>query len=485
MWWRLAWPVGLGILMRNVYQLVDLAFLGHLGTQYLAAAGIANMFIVITSAWMWKSFGAALNTLCAQARGAGAPYLQGTYLSLSTLVTVVACLPIAVAWQYTADVMTALGFDAQASALAGRFATWFTIGLLPTQLFQNFASYLQNIGVVYAVLVINIVMVGLNAALNYLLIYGWDGFGGLGFIGSPIATSVTAWASCLALAAYVLRTRALVGNWRACDGEVRSPVRLRTFLAQAAPAALGNLLEDLQLQVMVYYASQLSTAAIATHNGFLYFFFVITSFMYGSVKATTIRIGYYLGARNVRMAKRVAVLHLVVTTAAAIVIAGCVLGADQWLGRIFSSDPAVWALAGVIAVPVGLGYLALSLFFTAMAVLSGQGRPGIVAVAFIVGAWGVAVPLGYGMTYVWHRGLLGIWQALVAGYATITVIATLPVLTSNWAALAEAAAARSRPLTTGSLNAGGGGGGDSEASAPEEPTLAAAEGLVAAPMQGV
>jgi len=473
--------MGLGTLLRNAYQLVDLVFLGHLGTQYLAAAGLANMFIVITSAWMWKSFGSALNTLCAQARGAGSPYLQGTYLSLSTVVTVAMCVPIAVAWQYTGRVMAALGYDGEVTGLAGTFAAWFTIGLLPTQLYNNAASYLQNLGAVYVVLAINVVMVAANAGLNYLLIYGVGGVGGLGFIGSPLATSITAWASLAGVMGYAAWSRVLAGNWRVCDPEVASRRRLGTFLAQAGPIAVGNLLEDLQLQFMMYYASQLSTAAVATHNGFLYFFFVITSFMYGSVKATTIRIGYHLGARDVPAARRVAALHLVVTTVVAVLVATAVLAADADLGRIFSDDPAVWQLAGVIAIPVGLGYLALSLFFTAMAVLSGQGRPGVVAVAFIVGAWGVAVPLGYAMTYVWHRGLLGIWQALVAGYATITAIAGVPVLFSNWDALADAAVARSRPLAA-AVNADV---VDTAAVADDAAIEAAAESLPTPPRQGV
>ena len=42
---------------------------------------------------------------------------------------------------------------------------------------------------------------------------------------------------------------------------------------------------------------------------------------------------------------------------------------------------------------VGLGYAALSIFYVAMATLSGQGRPGPIAASFFVGA---CVPRGQG-----------------------------------------------------------------------------------------
>lgn len=80
----------------------------------------------------------------------------------------------------------------------------------------------------------------------------------------------------------------------------------------------------------------------------------------------------------------------------------------------------------------------------ALAVLTGQGRVGIIAVAFLIGAWAVSVPLAFIFVDKLDWALLGIWRALVIGYATITVIAIAAVLRSDWPATVRAAIERSR-----------------------------------------
>jgi hypothetical protein len=78
-----------------------------------------------------------------------------------------------------------------------------------------------------------------------------------------------------------------------------------------------------------------------------------------------------------------------------------------------------------------------------MAVLQGQGRVLVVLVSFLCGAWVVAVPVACTLVLVANEGLLGIWLALVAGYATITGVAWIGVARSNWPAVAAAAVERS------------------------------------------
>lgn len=86
----------------------------------------------------------------------------------------------------------------------------------------------------------------------------------------------------------------------------------------------------------------------------------------------------------------------------------------------------------------------VSLLPAALAVLTGQGRVGIIAIAFLIGAWAVSVPLAFVFVDKLDWGLLGIWRALVIGYATITVIAIGAVLRSDWPATVRAAIERSR-----------------------------------------
>ena len=48
-----------------------------------------------------------------------------------------------------------------------------------------------------------------------------------------------------------------------------------------------------------------------------------------------------------------------------------------------------------ILMQLALAYGLVSCFFTAIGILQGQGRPLTIAVAFVLGAWMVGVPLAY------------------------------------------------------------------------------------------
>lgn len=47
-------------------QFVELSFLGHLSTPYLAAASVASIWLNVTSAFLWQGFGNALSALVSQ-----------------------------------------------------------------------------------------------------------------------------------------------------------------------------------------------------------------------------------------------------------------------------------------------------------------------------------------------------------------------------------------------------------------------------------
>lgn len=55
-----------------------------------------------------------------------------------------------------------------------------------------------------------------------------------------------------------------------------------------------------------------------------------------------------------------------------------------------------------VCLQVGAGYVVLSVFYVAFATLNGQGRPLVGAVAMLIGAWFVCVPLAYILSHPLH-----------------------------------------------------------------------------------
>lgn len=148
-------------------------------------------------------------------------------------------------------------------------------------------------------------------------------------------------------------------------------------------------------------------------------------------------------------------MNLAVCLTVAVVVASIFCGAHNVIGRLFSRDERVVAETARLAWFVGGGYVFLCMFYTSMAVVAGFGRPRIIAIAFLVGAWGVCIPLGYVLSHTVGLGLVGLWSGLVVGYSVVTAIVVTNVLRSDWHEVSKEAMVRSnlkRRSTAGSVD---------------------------------
>lgn len=89
----------------------------------------------------------------------------------------------------------------------------------------------------------------------------------------------------------------------------------------------------------------------------------------------------------------------------------------------------------------------MSAFYVSFGTLEGQGRPGVAAIAFVVGCWLVCLPMAYVLAFTFNLGLYGIWYAMVAGYVIVTLVAVIAVLRGSWELAMAAALKRSQAST--------------------------------------
>ncbi len=138
-------------------------------------------------------------------------------------------------WLATKPVMQLLGVTPRVADLAQSYAYWSLLGcvaprlganrragianplvagrrLLPSGVFNALDAYLQTQGTAVPQMVISLVAVGLNVGLNWLLVHGaGPGAPGLGFIGSPVATSLSTVAQ-LGMLLVAMRWRPITHN---------------------------------------------------------------------------------------------------------------------------------------------------------------------------------------------------------------------------------------------------------------------------------
>lgn len=195
---QFAWPVTLATIARIIMYSIDTAFLGHLGTAQLAGSAMASLCLNLVSTFLFApAYG--LNSLCSQAIGAGNPKLAGNWLQLSLVISTIMLIPSFIILFFVDKIISPFEHDTDVLHYASLFGKYSTCFLFPTFVYMAIRQYFQALQIVHPATIVSIISVGINVLLNQILIYGLHlnifnnkiniNFKGLGFIGSPLATT--------------------------------------------------------------------------------------------------------------------------------------------------------------------------------------------------------------------------------------------------------------------------------------------------------
>jgi Na+-driven multidrug efflux pump len=247
--WQLAWPICTFQFLAYLMTMVDLAMVGSLGANELAAAGLANVMFNLLNHLM-AGCATAFDTLFAQTLGKGELQLYGKWLAAGTAVMTVLCVPMAAVLASTEYILVGLHQDPDLAAQAGEYCRLLIPGLIPLYCFLALTRYLQVQKILLPSIAIGIIANVLNAGLNYALIYEPLG---LGYAGGPIATTISRWVQLLLMLSYLwcaqkghnktwpatfctdefgrlAKTFLALGGWReGCAVDMRSMVALWIF----------------------------------------------------------------------------------------------------------------------------------------------------------------------------------------------------------------------------------------------------------------
>lgn len=187
---RYAFPVFLSQLLEFSLVIVEVVSVGHISTAALAGVSLGSMTASVTGLGMLQGLTSALDTLLPSAFTSTRPRLVGLWSQRMWVVVVVALLPILAAWLSAERILLALRQDPEVARLAALYLRWFSFGL-PAFAFNCISRrYFQSQGLFTAQTRIIMIVAPINVLLNYLLVWGPISTR-LGFIGAPIATSLS------------------------------------------------------------------------------------------------------------------------------------------------------------------------------------------------------------------------------------------------------------------------------------------------------
>lgn len=412
----LAWPVSLGGLGLVLMGAVDVAVVGRLGEQPLAALASANLWcyaILIPTQFALS----ALDPVVAQAVGAGDREAAGKALLRGLVLAALLSVPAIVAQRMAGAGLALLGQPTELLPMAQRWCevtAWST----PAQLgFHVLRAWLQAHGVVRpATLVIALANV-LNLVLNIGLVFGLFGLPRLEVLGSAVATNAARVAMALGLA---LATAGLLreGLPRLPGAfAVRPTLRL---LWLGMPGAVQMALEVWAFQMASLMMGWLGPTALAANAIVLNLSSLSFMVPVGIAAAGSARVGNLLGARQ---PWALAAWTAVGLGAGVMLISAALFGGLPGpLVRVYTDDPAVIATA-VAILPVAAAFQIFDgTQVSCLGVLRGAGDLRVPALTALVGYWALGLPMAWFLAFRLDWGPRGVWTGLALGLASVSAL---------------------------------------------------------------
>jgi len=178
------------MVFQALYVLVDLFWVGRLGTDAVAAVGIsANLsFLVLAISQM---LGVGTTTVVSHAAGRK-EHAQATYLfNQSQVLSMVAGVVfLVVAMFYRTTYAAALSADAATQALTEEYLLWFIPAMALQFAMVAMGAALRGTGNFKAGMIVQTGTVIINIVLAPVLIFGWGPFPSMGVSGAAVATFV-------------------------------------------------------------------------------------------------------------------------------------------------------------------------------------------------------------------------------------------------------------------------------------------------------
>jgi putative MATE family efflux protein len=415
--WKLAWPSVLTMLLQTVNSFTDRFFVGHLGSDALAAVGVAGqLMFLLFSIGMSISVG----TTALVARFSGAGQLDDATIAANQSVWIagiasVSC--VALMLPLRGILVAQMHLDGPAQTLCVQYLTLTILGVPFLFLMLLLGGVYRGLGDTVTPL---LVMIGVNIIHlggDFLLIFGHGGFPKLGLPGGALALLCS---QVVGATLYLLFLRR-----SSVAGLITRKKRLEMIWAQrilkiGIPVALQNVSRVLSMLLFtgVLARTPQATAGVAALT--IGLTAESLAFMPGfafSTAAGTLT-GQNLGAHNPNRAERAAYAALYQGLAVMFVMGAIFFTFARQFSHLFTHDEHV--------VPLSVAYLrisALSEPFLGVGMiltgaLNGAGDTRAPAWLSALTMWLVRLPLAILLAQILGYGAVGAWWAM----ATSTVL---------------------------------------------------------------
>jgi MATE family multidrug resistance protein len=427
----LAYPLILTNLAQAAIHATDLIMLGRLGADALAAAalgvGLFNTFLMFglgvataTAPMLARELGRKSNSV----REFRRTVRQGMWTAIAIAIPCWLLL-----WQ-AEPILIAMGQEPALASDAAIFVRALQWGLLPFLFFVVLRSFVSALERPIWSLVVGGAAVLVNAAMNYVLIFGGFGLPPLGLLGAGIGSALTNLFTFAAMALIVslhprFRRYRLFGRFWHADWP-----RFRAVMRLGGPIGMMLWLEVAVFSAAVFLMGLIGEDALAAHA--IAIQIAALSFMVplGLGQAVTVRVGLALGRGDGPGIARagwtafamgvcfMALMALLMVAAPRLLIGAFLDIGDPANGPVVTLAVSFLAVAGLFQIVDGAQVVGAGM-------LRGLHDTKMPMLFALVGYWLIGLTTGVLLAFPAGWGGVGIWLGLAAGLAIVAVLIML------------------------------------------------------------
>jgi len=417
----------------------DTTMSGHASAEDLAGVAIGS------SIWVPVNTGLtgillAVTPIVAQLLGAGRKdqvtnkLMQAIYFSL-----IVAGIVIVIGAFAIDPILGMMSLEPKVAYVAKHFLIAIAFGIVPLFVYTVLRSFIDAHGMTRITMVITLLALPVNVALNYLLIFGKFGFPRLGGVGSGYASSITYWVI-LAVAVYFVRKKQPFAELRVFSRLFKPSLSAWKELTKiGVPIGFAIFFETAIFAAVTLLMSSFNTVTIAAHQAAINF----ASFLYmvplSIAMGLTIVVGFEVGAKRYRDARQYGALGIGLAVFMSMLCAALLLVFREQVAGFYSSEPEVLALTQQFLVYALFFQLSDAIAAPIQGVLRGYKDVNFTFIAAFVSYWLIGLPLGYSLAEFTTLGAFGYWIGLISGLAAgaIALISRLLYVQRRRAAMSD------------------------------------------------
>jgi putative MATE family efflux protein len=416
----ISWPIIVLGALWSVNQILEMIWLGKLGTSSIAGVGVGG-FVVALVVMIKSGFSVGEKAMVARFIGAGddamANHIASQALVISAIFGAIVAL---IGILFTRQIFNFYNLEADAIAEGVKYLRIVLAGLWTEAFWITSFSLMQAAGDTITPMKIAVFIRFVNAALCPFLVLGWWVFPRLGVEGAAIT--------------YIIVTGLgmLICLWALFTGQTRLRLKFRDFrpdfkimwriLKIGIPSSVTGLGKAFGDLILTWLMIPFGTVALAAHSLISRIEMFINTPNMGLGGGAGVLVGQNLGAGQPKQASRSGWMATGLAVGIMIIFSAVLLIWAEKIIGLFNNEPDLVRLGSIFLRIATASYSGMAVVYLMQNCISGSGDTMPPMIISMITLWIVQLPLAFFLSQFTSLGVYGVRLAIVIGF-TLSAIA--------------------------------------------------------------